>query len=337
MTVYQLLKLNNLIKNHRIKFLGLWGLNLFNKRTLSVNFDPVFACNLRCKMCYFTDKEYMKNIKGIMPDEDLALYARSFFNNALKLQIGCGAEPTLYKNLTEIVALGRQHNVPYITLTTNANLLTAEKIHQLSQAGLHEFTVSLHGVHKESYEYFMGKGNYELFIQNLKYISEEKKNNPNLKLRINYTFNKDNFDELEDFFECFQSIDIDVLQIRPIQKIGETEYNDFDLSSLKEKYKNILEKIKNKSKEKGVILLSSEELSLEESSNNQSFIVPYTYCYVSPKFCWRKDFDFKKETYSQWSKRTHWKSEIFFNIFKSKKEMNEKLKTKKLIYSVEIN
>ncbi|MDR1876834.1 MAG: radical SAM protein, partial [Flavobacteriaceae bacterium] len=154
MFVYKLLKLNHLIKNHRIKFFGLWLLTLLNKRTLSVYFDPVLACNLRCRMCYFSDKEYTARLKGIMPKEDLDLYANALFKNALKLQIGCGAEPTLYKDILKIIQLGKQYKIPYISLTTNGNLLTQEKINDFSNAGLDEFTISLHGVTKESYEFF---------------------------------------------------------------------------------------------------------------------------------------------------------------------------------------
>ena len=59
------------------------------------------ACNLRCKMCYFTDEDYVKTLKGQIKDEDLNLIAESIFGRALKLQIGCGTEPTLYKNLVK--------------------------------------------------------------------------------------------------------------------------------------------------------------------------------------------------------------------------------------------
>ena len=62
MDVYKLLKLNRKIKNYRIKFIAIWLLHVLNKRYLAVNLDPVLACNLRCKMCYFTDKEYVKKL-----------------------------------------------------------------------------------------------------------------------------------------------------------------------------------------------------------------------------------------------------------------------------------
>ena len=64
----------------------------------------------------------------------------------------------------------------------------------------------------------MGKGDYNRFLVSLNYITEVKKKYPNLKLRINYTFNEDNFDELTYFWKVFKDISIDILQIRPIRK-----------------------------------------------------------------------------------------------------------------------
>ena len=72
MDIYKILKFNNAIKNHRVKFLGLWLLSVLNKRYLAIQLDPVLACNLRCKMCYFTDDEYVrKNMKGIFKEESI--------------------------------------------------------------------------------------------------------------------------------------------------------------------------------------------------------------------------------------------------------------------------
>ena len=146
MNVYKLLNLNNKIKNHRVKFFGLFLFHILGKRYLAVNLDPVMACNLRCKMCYFTDKEYVKKLKGVFTNLQLSRIAEVFFSRALKLQIGCGTEPTLYKDLPSIVRLGKKYKVPYISLTTNANLLNDKKIEDLLIAGLDEFTISLHGV-----------------------------------------------------------------------------------------------------------------------------------------------------------------------------------------------
>ena len=152
MDVYKLLRLNRLVKNHRVKFLGLWALHKLNMRYLAVYLDPVMACNLRCKMCYFTDPDFVKGIRGAgyFSAQEAERLGQVFFGRALKLQIGCGTEPTLYKDLPSLVRLGKRYRVPYISLTTNANLLTRELIEELVEAGLDEFTISLHGVTRES-------------------------------------------------------------------------------------------------------------------------------------------------------------------------------------------
>ena len=334
MNIYRLLQLNITIKNHRIKFLGLYLLHKFNKRYLAVNLDPVMACNLRCKMCYFTDADYVKTLKGQFKEDELEQVAKTIFDRALKLQIGCGTEPTLYKKLPELVALGKRHNVPYISLTTNANLLTEEKIEELLKAGLNEFTISLHGVNKESYEGFMKKASYEKF-HNAFNAFKKLKNRYDFKVRINYTFNKDNFYELQEFFDHFDGKSFDILQVRPIQKIGNTEYNDFDLESLRGEYPKIIKQIRQNCKKNNITLLASDTIPKKGATNDSSFIFDYTFCYVSPQKFWKEDFDWRTETFNQYSKKIGWSKMLFSNIFKSKRELRSR--SNRLNYEVEFN
>ncbi|WP_338732190.1 radical SAM protein [Mangrovimonas cancribranchiae] len=334
MNIYKLLQLNRKIKSHRIKFLGLYLLHKFNKRYLAVNLDPVMACNLRCKMCYFTDADYVKTLKGQFKEEELQRVAKTIFNRALKLQIGCGTEPTLYKKLPELVALGKRYNVPYISLTTNANLLTEEKIETLLKAGLNEFTISLHGVTKASYEGFMKKANYEKFHKAFKAFAKLKAHY-NFKVRINYTFNKDNFYELQEFFKHFDGKSFDILQVRPIQKIGNTEYNDFDLQSLREDYPKLIKQIRYNCKKNNVTLLASDTIPNKNSTNDSSLIFDYTFCYVSPQKFWKEGFNWQTETFNQYSKKIGWSKTLFSNIFKSKTAL--KSRSNRLNYEVEFN
>lgn len=334
MNIYKLLQLNRKIKSHRIKFLGLYLLHKFNKRYLAVNLDPVMACNLRCKMCYFTDEDYVKTLKGQFSEGDLKQVAKTIFNRALKLQIGCGTEPTLYKKLPELVALGKQYKVPYISLTTNANLLNEEKIEALLKAGLNEFTISLHGVTKESYEAFMKKASYEKFHNAFKAFSKLK-SKYNFKVRINYTFNKDNFYELTQIFEHFDGKSFDILQIRPIQNIGNTEYNDFDLESLREDYPKVIKNVRQHCKTNNITLLTSDEIPSKRQINDSSLIFDYTFCYVSPQKFWKEGFDWKSQTFNQYSKKIGWSKTLFFNAFKSKKQL--KSLSNRLNYEVEFN
>lgn len=83
MNIYKVLKINQKIKSHRIKFLGLWLLSVFNKRYLSIQLDPVIACNLKCTMCYFSDPSFARSKeKGQLSLEKLENISNSFFKNA---------------------------------------------------------------------------------------------------------------------------------------------------------------------------------------------------------------------------------------------------------------
>lgn len=334
MNIYKLLKLNRIIKNHRIKFLGLYVLHTFNKRYLAVNLDPVMACNLRCKMCYFTDTDYVKTLKGQFKEEELQQVADTIFKRALKLQIGCGTEPTLYKHLDKIVALGKTYKVPYISLTTNANLLTEEKIENLLKAGLNEFTISLHGVTKDTYEGFMKKASYDKFHNAFKAF-EALKASYDFKVRINYTFNKDNFYELAEFFEHFNGKSFDILQIRPIQKIGNTEYNDFDLEALRDDYPRIIQTIKAKCKSNNIVLMAPKMIPDKHKINTSSFIFDYTFCYISPNKFWKDGFRWKEESFNDFSKRIHWKQQLWRSIFTSQKKLTTR--SNKLNYEIDFN
>src|SRR5690606_38876158 len=155
---------------------------------------PVLACNLKCTMCYFSDDEYVRNkIKGQFSLEQLDKIAANFFSNALRLQIGCGAEPTLYKNIDALISKAKFHKVPHISMVTNGNLLTKEKLTLYVETGLNELILSLHGVTKSTYESFMVNGKYDKFLNLLESVNEIKRTHPDFLLRINYTFNEDNF------------------------------------------------------------------------------------------------------------------------------------------------
>lgn len=332
MNFYNLLKINKLIKNYRLKFLGIFLLHFTQKRYLAVHFDPINACNLRCKMCYFTDKDYVKKLKGIFPADEIEYLGKSFFQRALKLQIGCGTEPTLYKELTEVIKTAAKYKVPYVSLTTNANLLKKETLEEWFENGLSEITVSLHGVKKETYETMMGKGKFEKFMQSLQIITELKQKY-SVALRINYTFNEDNFDELSEFFDIFDDIEIDILQIRPIKKLGNTAYQNFNLDKVIPKYDAVHQILLEESIQRKVKLLAHSPKQLENRLSMDSVINKYVYCYISPTSLFRPDFNWGKESYNDYAKKTRLPKQLLKDMFSSKKEIL-KYRDDKLNYDV---
>jgi molybdenum cofactor biosynthesis enzyme MoaA len=284
-------------------------------------------------MCYFTDKNYVKKLKGVFPVDELQLLGKSVLKRAVKLQIGCGTEPTLYKNLTEVIELGKQYKVPYISMTTNANLIEKKQLEEWCKVGLNEITVSLHGTKKETYEEMMGKGDFSKFLTSLKFITESKKNFPEFQLRINYTFNEDNFDELSGFWTMFNDIDVDVLQIRPIRKLGETEYNNYSIEKIVPKYEALYELLKEECEKRNTVFIAPNLEQLQDKVSKSSIVHDFTYFYISPTSFWKKDFDWKNETYDGYIQRTSWKVQLLKLILSSSSKLN-KLLNDRLNYDI---
>ena len=76
---------------------------------------------------------------GILSEQDMETIAKALFHRALKLQIGCGAEPSLYKIWYR--SFRQQYNVPYISLTTNGNSGQRNNYSD-GRSGLDEITLS---------------------------------------------------------------------------------------------------------------------------------------------------------------------------------------------------
>ena len=287
-------------------------------------------------MCYFTDENYVKTLKGSFSREDLDIWASQSLPQALKLQVGCGAEPTVYKHLDRVFELGKQYGVPHISMTTNANLLTREKLQKWVKNGLNEITVSLHGIYRNTYEEMMQKGDYQKFHNALQLIADVKKTTPHLLLRINYTFNEDNFPELKDFFKVYGKYGVDIIQIRPISKIGETAYNNFSLNKIIPLYDDFIKVFKNQAAQHNTTLMApAGKENLLKRENDSSLIFNYTYFYVSPTHFWRKGFDWKHQSFRDYTRQINWGKQLLINVFKSRKQLQYLLRDKNLNYDVD--
>lgn len=322
--VYSLLKINRHLKSQRIKLLGIYFLYKFKKRYIGIFLDPVLSCNLRCKMCYFSDEEKRKTLKGRFTINELYTIADAFFHRALKVQIGCGAEPSLFKQNKELILLAKEKKVPYVSMTTNGVLFTENELWGFVEAGLDEITLSLHGVKKETYEYLMQGASYEKFLQVLRVLTDIKKKFPQFKIRVNYTINKDNLEELNGFFNAFNAYHFDIIQLRPIQKMGNTEYDNFSWDDIYNKYDNTIAKVRSYCAKRNIMCIAPQKGDLIKEANENNSIAEYTYCNISPNAIWQSDFDINKDTYDTYAKRNNFGRMYLKNIFQKREKNTDK-------------
>lgn len=284
---YQMLRRMSAVRSGRLRLFGAWLLSVTGRRYLGVFLDPVLGCNLRCRMCYFSDAERRKELHGQMDAEALEAVAQRLFPRALKLQIGCGAEPTLYKRLPQVVALGKRFGVPYISITTNGQLLTDGLLQELLAAGLDEITLSLHGLTQSTYEEMMPGASFARFRDVTTLLSAAKKTHPVLAVRLNYTMNSANTDELALLPDLLQRLPADVVQLRPVQQIGESDWLDFSLGHIEEVYGTLLQPLAETLRGKGVMVLMPALHDLQQldapPAPLAAALQELTYCNVEPQ------------------------------------------------------
>lgn len=335
MRTEKLLKLNKLISNPRLKFAGALALDL-GIRHLIIRFDPVMACNIRCGMCYFSDDNWLAThpVKRFSDDE-IERLAAMFLPNALQFHIGCGTEPTMYKNFPKLVALGKRYRVPFVGFTTNAQLLTADKSVALISAGLDEITVSAHGVTRETYERLMKKASFSQFHENLAELVRAKRNVKSSipRIRINYTVAPDNLEELRKFFQVFGGYEISTLQVRPIVDFGNTDYKNKDLRPFLADYDTIMDELAEECHKRGVIFLANRGNPTYANANNSSFVYEEAFGrWIDPTWVWREDFDWRRQTYKEFKRQIGYRRKLFGYVLKLPKQKHFQTVTHEVYY-----
>ncbi len=125
---------------------------IFGKRPLrSIDFAPTYACNMNCEHCFAGPMRDDKKERltpadyGKIADEAKRLGAIHFAFQ--------GGEPLLLDDLEEMIrAIGPADS--FVSITTNALLLTEERLLRLKKAGLDMITVSLDSGRPEEHDAF---------------------------------------------------------------------------------------------------------------------------------------------------------------------------------------
>ena len=309
-----------MIRSNRLKLLLIFIAQLFNKRYYSIRIDPIFACNLRCRMCYFSQSRKSESTRFTVDEIDNI--AKNTFRNALQVVVGCGAEPTMYKDFINIIRKAKEAGVPNVSLVTNAQLIKYNHLVEMLDAGLDELIISIHGTTKETYERFMVGAKWDSLIEVLDGFNMARTNKLNGKtlLRINYTANPDNYFELLNFFDVFAKYNIATLQVRPVMAIGGEYEQGFNVDNIGE-YQKVVVELKELCNQYNVQLLANIDNPTYSDSVRPNPIVAETYKYISPNNVIDKEFDWLSETYSQYQRRTGWRKKILRKVFFHNKQM----------------
>ena len=300
----------------RLKLLSVLGMHLLRRRYIGVFIDPILACNLRCQMCYFSDPEYRATLRGKLTTDDCEAIAAHLFPQALRLQIGCGAEPTLTpETMLRLVQLGQEYHVPWISVITNGNALTEETLQALVTAGLSELTLSLHGTTQATYERLMVGAEWQRFVTLLEWLKA--------------------LGRLPDLIRDYP---VRTVQIRPVQKIGESAYKEFDMAPLVAAYDRVIATTVERLCAEGIEVICPSSKKMSQTAKPPRRLAKLfeeaTYYYISPQSFGPQDVDFRSVSLRNYARQSHLVGRLFRAIFTQRNTYAERdtHTTKKLNY-----
>lgn len=157
------------------------------------------TCQLKCIFC---PRQKMKRQQGIMSNETF----NTLINQIKDLQIkSCYlhdiGEPLLDQNLISRINEVKKY-IPFVSISTNAMLLTEKMSRHLLTSSLSELTLALDSLNPEVYHHLRVGGNFNLVKSNIDKclsIRKELENNSQCKVELQTIITIHNIKEVPDF------------------------------------------------------------------------------------------------------------------------------------------
>jgi MoaA/NifB/PqqE/SkfB family radical SAM enzyme len=156
-----------------------------------------FHCNNNCIFCSWGHKRNpsgsenyaVATTKEIMEDID---YAASI---GAKLFSFSGGEPTIRRDLVELVKYAKKRNIKNIQIQTNGRMLVyKDQVKKLMEAGVNDFAVTILSRRESVHDKLTAaKGSFKQVMRGIKNINAARQN---IRLRLNIVITKFNFKDL---------------------------------------------------------------------------------------------------------------------------------------------
>jgi len=182
------------------------------------------ACNADCLFCNVPPESYLS--PEMSTQQAKTEIDRLFsLDEELKLDI-TGGEPTLRKDLEELIQYASRKGIKIIQIQTNGILLAnKEYVKKLKLAGLNQAFVALHSSYSQIHDYLVGRKNaFKGCIEGIKNLLESDLKvflNPVVTTK-NYKYLPDYIDFIKDQFPEIKSMSLSVVQ--PRGRAGNNKY-----------------------------------------------------------------------------------------------------------------
>ena len=136
--------------------------------------EPTSICNLRCVMCYQSDKSFSNKSQGHMSNMSLDLYKKiidEVHGKVEAITLASRGEPTLNKDFAKMLEYSTKKFLA-LKINTNASMLNEKLIHSILSTDIQSIVFSVDAADKETYEKIRVNGKFEKIIKNLELFSK---------------------------------------------------------------------------------------------------------------------------------------------------------------------
>jgi radical SAM protein with 4Fe4S-binding SPASM domain len=192
-------------------------------RFLSVFMDQNNKCNLRCRMCGFSDARVAALTKYDLPRWAYDRIAAELFPRANYVCLSLMTEPFMTRDFPERLAALRTYGVPFSDLITNGTLMSEESVSMILDSGLTRLIVSIDGGTKKIFESVRTGANFERVIANFALLrTRRRERNATLpRLRINHVLSELNIDHFNAFLGLVESLESEEVAVRTVSRMSE--------------------------------------------------------------------------------------------------------------------
>lgn len=146
--------------------------------------DPSSACNFLCPFCPTGHRDMIDKTGRYQGVMKFPLFTKIIddlaeFSHPLKvLRLYKDGEPFLNKNLAKMISYAKKSGyIDYIDTTTNASLMTPERLGPILDAGIDKINISVDGMSREQYLEFTGFDfDFDLLVERIKWLDLNKGN-----------------------------------------------------------------------------------------------------------------------------------------------------------------
>jgi len=199
-----------------------WRPETSAERFLSVFMDQNNRCNLKCKMCGFSDARVGAVPKYDMPRWLFDSIASQVFPHTRFLCLSLMTEPFMTRDFADRLESVRRFEVPYSEIITNGTLLNEPKIGKILDAGITRLTFSIDGATAEIFESIRIGARFEDVLGNFRLVQSMREDRRSAlpRLRVNHVLSELNIDRFDDFLGLVETIQAEEIGVRTVSRMS---------------------------------------------------------------------------------------------------------------------